>query len=745
MDPIALILTIAGIIIAIMIGYLQIIVPFTKKEVKFSRRFPFVISTTEVAAIRIDTEDYAKTIAEEFPIPKERRPIAVMPFKNLTGDTSYDYLSEAIPNLLITNLEQSKYLSVMTWERMYDLLEILGKEEVKVIDDKLGFEVCKLDGVNNIVLGSFIKAGEMFATDLKVLDVSTKQLLKTANSKAKGIDSILESQIDTLSKDIHLGVGLSGSKTEETRFHVADVTTDSMEAYSYFLQGKEAFEKFYHESARELLEKAINIDPTFAMAHFYLALVNRYAGNRKIFRELFAKALQLSKNVTEKERLWVESRYAFEIENDVEKQISILKILLSKYPKTKYVHLWLGIAYRTKNMLNEAIEEYKKELLLNPKDGEPWNYLGYDYADSGQYTEAIKCMHKYRQTSPNSGNPFDSSGDIYFQIGELDEAIGNFKSALEVEPKMYRTNLKLAYVYAFQENYAQTKELLQKEEKKVTFAGSRARIYWWHGLYYLWLGRCNQSFEHLSRAEELYKSVENMRDLSCVDLMRAWICFEKKEFQLCQSYFQKFLEIRTEAVPEHQDFYNAYYYFWLGLLDVAQDHVKLARQKIDKMKEFTHKISNPMDKGELDYQGNLLEGEIQIAEGLVKDSIDIEKDIPFRFRKTYSVMQSEFFALRYILPCQKDITARAYIAMNNTDKAITEYERIIAFDPKDVDRRLIHPLYHYRLAKLYEDKGLGEKAIAEYRKFLEIWKDADDDLPEPHDARKRLAKLKAVD
>lgn len=744
MDPIALILTIAGIIIAIIIGYLQIIVPFTKKEVKFSRRFPFVISTTEVGAIRIDTEDYAKIIAEEFPIPKERRPIAVMPFKNLTGDTSYDYLSEAIPNLLITNLEQSKHLSVMTWERMYDLLEILGKEEVKVIDDKLGFEVCKLDGVNNIVLGSFTKAGEMFATDLKVLNVSTKQLLKTANSKAKGIDSILESQIDALSKDIHLGVGLSGSKTEETRFHIADVTTDSMEAYSYFLKGKEAFEKFYHESARELLEKAINIDPTFAMAHFYLALVNRYAGNRKIFSELFAKALQLSKNVTEKERLWVESRYAFEIENDVEKQISILKILLSKYPKAKNVHLWLGIAYRTKNMLNEAIEEYKKELLLNPKDGEPWNYLAYDYTDLGHYAEAVESIEKFKQADPDNANSYDSAGDIYFQIGHLDKSIDNFKSALEVEPKMYRTNLKLAYVCAFQENYAQTKELLQKEEKKVTFAGSRARIYWWHGLYYLWLGRCNQSFEHLSRAEELYKSVENIRDLSCVDLMRAWICFEKKEFQLCLSYFQNFLEIRTEVVPEHQYFHNAYYYFWLGLLDVEEDHVKLARQKIDKMKEFTLKIRDPMDKGELDYQCNLLEVEIQIVEGLVKNSIDIEKDIPFRFRKTYLVMQSEFFALRYILPCQKDLTARAYIAKKETDKAIVEYERLITFDPTSKDRRLIHPKYHYRLAKLYEEKGLKVKAIEQYEKFLDIWRDADEDLPEPHDARKCLARLKTI-
>jgi TolB-like protein len=117
--------------------------------------------------------------------PEQRRSIAVISFENQTGDKTFDYLKKAIPNLLISSLEQSKYLRVTTWERMDDLLRQMGKAGSETIDKESGFELCRKDGVETIVVGSFVKAEDMFVTDVKVLDAFAASSKSRSGSSAE--------------------------------------------------------------------------------------------------------------------------------------------------------------------------------------------------------------------------------------------------------------------------------------------------------------------------------------------------------------------------------------------------------------------------------------------------------------------------------------------------------------------------------------------------------------------------------
>jgi tetratricopeptide (TPR) repeat protein len=92
-------------------------------------------------------------------------------------------------------------------------------------------------------------------------------------------------------------------------------------------------------------------------------------------------------------------------------------------------------------------------------------------------------------------------------------------------------------------------------------------------------------------------------------------------------------------------------------------------------------------------------------------------------------------------PFERDVLARAYVAGGHYDEAIAEYEALVAFDPAGKDRRLVHPVFHYRLGVLCAGQGLVEKAASQYERYLEIVRAGGETLREVHDARRRLESL----
>ena len=185
---------------------------------------------------------------------REIIPITILPFENRTGENNYNNLSVIIQDLLITKLENSKYLYVTTRERMNDILKQLGKKEAE-INNELGFEIGRFDGAKAIVAGSINRVENTFVTDIKVLDIETKTILKSASSQGIGVTSIIESQIDDLSKKISRGIGLTDRKIKSNEQSIREVTTTSVEAYNYFVRGREEFDKWYFDDAKQFLSK----------------------------------------------------------------------------------------------------------------------------------------------------------------------------------------------------------------------------------------------------------------------------------------------------------------------------------------------------------------------------------------------------------------------------------------------------------------------------------------------------------
>ena len=671
----------------------------------------------------------------------EPKPIAVISFENQTGDKAYDYLQKAIPNLLITNLEQSKYLRVTTWERMYDLLKQMGKEEVEIIDSDLGFELCRMDGIDAIVLGSFTKIGNMFATDVKLLDVATKQILRSANSKGKGEDSILETQIDELSHDISQGVGLSERKIKETQQRIADVTTTSMDAYNYFLRGREDYEKFYFEDARKFLEKAVKLDSTFATAYLYLARAYDAVWDDKASNEAYEKAKTFTEKATDKEKLYIEASYASVIERNPEKRFHILKKMADKYPKEKRVHYELASNYKDKNLHYEAIQEFNKALELDPNYGAAINLLAYLYTDMGHIEKAIEYFKRSASVSPGDANPIDSMGDLYFELGRLDEAMAKYKEALEVKPDFFGSYLKIGYLFALKEDYPETMKWLDQCIAISQSPGLKAEGLWWRGFYHQWLCRRDLALDEYNKVTDFAKASENEFLISTVDWLNGCIYYERGELELSQKHFKNWFDFRIEYYPKDVPYYTASYNFYLGLMDLKEGQIDSAMSRLVEIKSILPALEPPAiepgNKNLITFYYEILYAEKLLIEDSLEQVIAVcQKAKPLEIPSC-----SPYYIVVYNVLLPGDVSARAYFKNGELNKAIAEYERLIHLDPNNRGRLLIHPKYHYRLAKLYEEKGWSNRAIEQYERFLNIWKDADEDLPELRDAKKRLITL----
>jgi serine/threonine protein kinase/Flp pilus assembly protein TadD len=676
---------------------------------------------------------------EGVPAPKIKNSIAVISFENQTGDDALAYLQKAIPNLLITSLEQTGGLYVVTWERMQDLLEKIGKNDVETIDRDLGFRLCRMEGVEAIVLGSFIKAGDMFATDVKILDVDSKRLLKSSSSKGEGIGSILKTQIDELCKEISEGIGVAGQKIELAKMPIADVTTNSMDAYRYFLRGTEDWRKLYLEDARKALEKSVEIDPSFAFAYYHLASIYNFGGNIEARNKAIEKANALSGKATEKERLFIEARYAWLIERNREKRFRIIQEILEKYPKEKMAYLTLGLLYHQNGNYEEAISQFNKALELDPNFGEAHNGIGYTYIQMGKFEKSIVHFEKYASLNPEDANPLDSLAEAYFLAGRLDEAIAKFRAIVDIKPDFYASYSSIGYVYALKENYPEAMKWIDKYIAMIPASGSKTSGFLWKGFFHYWLGSLGQSLADFQRAADTAEASGDDMRKALAEQMKKWIYYDREELELSRKSNERWLNAYVKNRPGGEPFFKVGHRFFLGLLELKEGRIDSVKARLAEMKSLVSDIS-PGQVARAAFSIHFLESEVYLAEGLPEEAVGVfEKILPLT-PTVFGYDESE--ALNYNLPALKDVLARAYQKKGDLDGAITEYERLITFDPKSKERCLIHPKYHFRLAKLYEEKALKDKAIKHYQKFLDLWNDADPDIPEVEEARKRLDGMK---
>ncbi|GAF71395.1 unnamed protein product, partial [marine sediment metagenome] len=205
------------------------------------------------------------------PIPSDKPSLAIVYFENVSGDESLDGWRSGLSDLLITDLMQSKFINILSGDRIFSILKKLNLLEVKKYSTEDLVKVSNEGRVNHTISGSFIKAGENIIITLLLQKPHTGDVIRSTRVECRGEEEIAP-KVDELTKQIKLDLNLSREQiAADIDREVGKITTSSPEAYKYYSEGRKHFENNDYRKSIELMEKAIAIDPEFAMAYRSIA------------------------------------------------------------------------------------------------------------------------------------------------------------------------------------------------------------------------------------------------------------------------------------------------------------------------------------------------------------------------------------------------------------------------------------------------------------------------------------------
>ncbi len=236
------------------------------------------------------------------------------------------------------------------------------------------------------------------------------------------------------------------------------ITTSSDEALASFLAGRNLSENLRLTDATEHLQKALDKDPDFAMAHLYLA---NSVGTAKEFFDHLKQAVALSDKVSEGERLWIMGAEAGS-HADAMKQREYYGKLVAMYPNDQRALTLLGINYFGQQDYAKAIEYLKKATQIAPDFAPAYNQLGYAYRFQNQFADAENTFKKYTELIPDDPNPYDSYAELLLKMGRFDESIAQYTKALSINPQFANSYNGIAACLTYQGKYDEALAEAQK-------------------------------------------------------------------------------------------------------------------------------------------------------------------------------------------------------------------------------------------------------------------------------------------
>jgi eukaryotic-like serine/threonine-protein kinase len=290
----------------------------------------------------------------------DRNRIAVAFFANRSGNPEADWLSEALPEMLTTDLARTPDLEVLSTQRLYDLMAATGETDMASLDRVTTTQLARWAGAGVVVSGSIFQAGESYRIDVQAYDTASGQVLTA--SRVEGSDVF--QMADRLSADLRQGLQL----TAADRGGIQEVTTSSESAYREYTEGLKLFEKLRFAEASESFERSLQADGEFALAKLRLGMSTYLGGDAERGASLIREASEGAERLPERERLLTGGLNACLGGENREECKRHFAELRERFPDDVETYFWSAQSARQLGEYRESLRHLREGFERNPND-----------------------------------------------------------------------------------------------------------------------------------------------------------------------------------------------------------------------------------------------------------------------------------------------------------------------------------------------------------------------------------------
>jgi DNA-binding winged helix-turn-helix (wHTH) protein/tetratricopeptide (TPR) repeat protein len=316
--------------------------------------------------------------------------VVLADFANSTGESVFD---GTLRQGMAVQLEQSPFLSLISEQRIQQVLRLMGRSTDTRLTPVVAREICERTGSAAFVDGSIARLGDQYVLGLRAENCRNGDVLDEEQAEAARKEDVLGA-LDKTAIRLRSKMGESLSSVQKYATPVEEATTPSLDALKAYSLGRKIFFEKGNTAALPFLQRAVELDPNFAIAYRALSAVYGNLNQPQRERENIRKAYELRERVSERERFYIEANYYKDGTGEIEKAIPAYELWQQTYPRDYASYVHLGTLYFSTGNLEKAVEQTRESVRLEPNSADNYGGLALAYILQNRLDEAEIVLHQ---------------------------------------------------------------------------------------------------------------------------------------------------------------------------------------------------------------------------------------------------------------------------------------------------------------------------------------------------------------